>query len=232
MKRRRLVILLAFAMTVGVVWWVFRHELTLDFMITQEARLRRLVTEYPIRSLLVGFIAYVAASLVPGTTGKSVVYGWLFGFWWALVIVNVALTIAAMISFFAIRYVFQEAVHRKFGFMIGRADEALRRDGPSYLVTLRLVHAPYTLTNYVVGATAVHSRTFWWTTQLGLLPGNVVFVLAGAQLPSLQQLARDGPWTLINVPLLVTLSLIALLPIIVRWLINRFSKKPRSTLTK
>ncbi len=218
MKRRRLVILLAFALTLLVVWWVSRQQLTLDSLIAQEARLRRLVLNYPVRSLILGFAIYLAASLVPGTTGKSVVYGWLFGFWWGLAIVNVALTAAALISFFAIRYIFQEAVHRKLGPVIGRVDEALRRDGPSYLVTLRLVHAPYTLTNYVAGATAVRSRTFWWTTQLGLLPGNVVFVLAGAQLPSLQQLARDGPWTLVNLPLLVALSLIALIPIAVRWM--------------
>ncbi|MCH5375256.1 MAG: VTT domain-containing protein [Planctomycetes bacterium] len=225
MNRRRLVILLGFAVILGLAWWVFRRRLSMEFLVTQDAHMRQLVTDYPVRSLAIGFAVYIVASLVPGTAGKSAVYGWLFGLWWGLLIVNFALTVAAIISFFTIRYVFQEAVHRKLGSTIRRVDEALHRDGPSYLLTVRLMHAPYTLTNYVAGATEVDWRTFWWTTQVGLLPGNFVLVLVGARLPSLQHLAREGVWSLVNLPLLIALSLIALIPIAVRWTIRRFSTK-------
>lgn len=205
-----------FALAIGVGCWVFGQEITLDRLVRRESALRQLVHDLPVLSLAIGFLLYVAASLVPGTTGKSIVCGWLFGFWAALLIVNVALTLAAWIAFLAVRYVFYDFIHRRLSSWIRRVDDALRRDGPIYLVTLRLLHAPYSLTNYAVGATAVRARTFWWTTQLGLLPGNIAFVLAGSQLPTLAQLTEQGPWSLVNVPLLVGLSLIALLPVAVR----------------
>jgi uncharacterized membrane protein YdjX (TVP38/TMEM64 family) len=219
--KRRLIILLAIGLTAGVLSWLFQQRLPLAFWITQELRLRQWVTDFPTQSLVIGFVVFVAASLVPGTVGKSVVYGWLFGFWTALLIVNVGLTLGALIVFLAIRYAFGEAVHRRFRTLIERVDEALLRDGPLYLVGLRLMYAPYTLTNYVAGGTAVSTRTFWWTTQLGILPGNIVFVLAGTQLPSLRQLVRDGVWSLIDLPLLVALSLCVLIPVSLRWCLRK-----------
>ncbi len=214
--KRKVWIFLLFALAVGVACWVFGQEVTLDRLVRREGALRQLVHDVPVSSLAVGFFLYFAASLVPGTSGKSIVYGWLFGFWMALLIVNIALTLAALIAFLAVRHVFHDFVHRKLSVWIQRVNDALRRDGPIYLVTLRLLHAPYSLTNYAAGATAVRARTFWWTTQLGLLPGNIAFVLAGSQLPTLEQLTEQGPWSLVNVPLLVGLSLIALVPVAAR----------------
>lgn len=220
--KRRFLGFLALALATAFASWFFREHFTIANLAEQERRLRSLVTEYPVRSRIVGFLLYVAASLVPGTTGKSILYGWLFGFWTGFAIVNLGLTAAAVLVFLAMRLIFQSWVHENFPDLIVRVDEALLRDGPFYLVMLRIVHAPYTLTNYAMGATAVPLRTFWWTTHLGLIPGNVAFVLAGAQIPSLDHILREGVWSLVDIPLWIGLSLAAFFPVAVRWAVRRW----------
>jgi hypothetical protein len=46
-----------------------------------------------------------------------------------------------------------------------------------------------------------------------MLPSNVVFVLAGSQLPTLGRLEDVSPSSLLNLPLLMSLSLIVIMPI-------------------
>jgi uncharacterized membrane protein YdjX (TVP38/TMEM64 family) len=222
MSWRRATVLLGFLLVVGAVYFALRDYLSLAALVAEEERLRTAVGQRPVASWLVGLGVYVAASLIPGTGGKAIIVGWLFGFLSGLMVVNLGLTIAAVVSFLVVRYVFQAAVHRRFGKMIAQIDEALAREGAFYLLTARLLHLPYTLTNYAAAATTVPPHTFWWTTQLGMLPGNVVFVLAGAQMPTLKVLAQQGPWSLINVPLLLSLSLAAFVPMGIRSAVRKW----------
>lgn len=222
MSPRRAAVPLIFAVSIVLVYLAAWRYLSLDMLAEQDERLRDAVAQFPVASWLAGLAIYVIVSLVPGTGGKAMVFGWLFGFLPALIIVNLGLTAAALISFTVVRYVFQSAAHRRFGYLIRRIDDALSREGALYLLTLRLLHMPYTVTNYAAGATTVQSRTFWWTTQMGMLPGNVVFVLAGSRVPSLHQLVREGPIGLINVPLLLSLSLAALAPVFLRSAVRKW----------
>lgn len=220
MNLRRWMLLLLLVV-LGAGWWFFWDRLSLEALFQQESRLRELVETFPITSFIVGMIVYTAASLVPGTGGKAIVFGWLFGFWRGLFIVNVSLSVAAVIAFLTVRYFFYDWVHRRLPRVVTRVDKALQRDGAFYLLMLRLVHAPYTLTNYAAGATDVRTRTFWWTTQLGMLPGNIAVVLTGSQLPTLKQVAREGVWSLIDLPLWIAVTMTALIPVAVRWFIRR-----------
>lgn len=218
--KRRLIALSLFLVMLGLLYAVFHRFASVEEMVAYESRLRGYVDRYPVLSLVGGLIAYVLMSLIPGTGGKAIIAGWLFGFWGGLVVVNVGLTIAALITFYAVRYLFQDIVHERFSGLIRRVDQALQEDGPLYLLTLRLLHAPYTLTNYASGATMVEARTFWWTTQVGMLPGSIVFVLAGSQLPTLQEVIDQHPLRLVNVPMLIAVTLVALLPVGIRWLLR------------
>jgi uncharacterized membrane protein YdjX (TVP38/TMEM64 family) len=102
-------------------------------------------------------------------------------------------------------------------------------DGAFYLLTLRLAHAPFSIMNYAAGAgTDVPLRTFWWTTQFGLLPGNIVFVFAGTRLPDLEVLVKQGPLLLLDGPLIVALAATVFLPWFARKLIRVFSP-PRTS---
>jgi uncharacterized membrane protein YdjX (TVP38/TMEM64 family) len=216
LMRRKPLLLVGFLLLAIAGYAAVRHYLPLETIIEYEARLRSAVDRYPRQSFFTGLIFYTLLSFVPGTTGKSIIFGWLFGFWIAFLQVNLALTAAALGSFFVSRYLFRDAVQSRFGFYIARFDKAIARSGGVYVMSLRMLHAPYTFVNYAMGASSIRWTTFWWSSQLGLLPGNVVFVLAGAQLPSLQTLSRDGVHAAFSPMLIVAFLLMAAFPIAVQ----------------
>jgi len=222
LMKRRFVILVLFLLFFFVVVAFFHEYLTLHKLIEHEEQLRQFVVDHPLVAPITGFVVYVFLSLVPGTAGKSIVYGWLFGFWWALVQVNLGLTISATTIFLFSRYMFRDVIQEKFGYYLLRLNEALRRDGPYLVLMLRLLHAPYTFVNYAMGATPLRTRTFWWTSQLGMLPGNVLFVLAGTQLPTLKQLEREGVHSVFTPTVVISFLALALFPVAVRFVLRRF----------
>ncbi len=79
------------------------------------------------------------------------------------------------------------------GIRARRLDEALERDGAFYLFTLRLVPAlPFFVINLVMGLSALRASTFWWGSQLGMLPGTALYVSAGSVVPDLRTLSEQG----------------------------------------
>ncbi|NND97607.1 MAG: TVP38/TMEM64 family protein [Pirellulaceae bacterium] len=211
--RRRVAIFVLLLAIAATGWWFLSEHVSLDAILEKEAALRHRVQSRPVVATLVGFIAYVLLSLVPGTSGKAIVYGWLFGFWIGLLICCTSLTLAAVVSFLVVRYLLRDVARSRLSAIVNKIDRMLEHDGATYLFTLRLLHAPYTLTNYASGATSVRLRTFTWTTLLGMLPGTVVYVLAGANLPALSTIADDGIWAVLDLRLLMVLSLLGLVPL-------------------
>ena len=43
-----------------------------------------------------------------------------------------------------------------------------------------------------MGLTPIKLKTFWWVSQLGMLPGTLVYIYAGSSVPSLEALAENG----------------------------------------
>jgi len=206
--------------TVGLCF-VFREYLALETLIAREAWLRDAMDSRPVRTVAIAFVVYIVLSLIPGLAGKSVVFGWLLGFWKGLVVVNCGLTIAALTAFLISRHLIRDVVRDKLGWFMIRLRRRMRENDGTFLLTLRLLHAPFSVVNYAVGATDVTTRRFWWTTQLGLLPGNIAFVLAGASLPSLRELQEQGMWSIVNVPLLVGLTVVGFVPLAIRWAVHQ-----------
>jgi uncharacterized membrane protein YdjX (TVP38/TMEM64 family) len=224
MKRKTTLVLLFIAFLVGL-FLAFRRYLPLDWLVEHEQELRSAIRSQAVAAWLIGFVIYIGLSLVPVTSGKSMVFGWLFGFWQAVLMVDCALTAAALMTFCFSRLAIRDVVQSRFRPHLERLNRGLERDGAFYLLLLRMMHAPYTFINYACGATNIRPRTFWWTTQLGLLPGTFVFVFAGTRLPTLRELTRQGPLRLLDPWLLGSLALTALFPILVRWVIAQWRKK-------
>ena len=66
-----------------------RTHATLDVLVAHERQVQHSIQSHPpVVSLLLAFAVFVVASLVPGTAGESLVYGWLFGVVWGVVLVN------------------------------------------------------------------------------------------------------------------------------------------------
>lgn len=229
-SRRRLFVFVIAAILLSTLAWYVNNYVSLEEMADQEIRIRDYISLNPWRSFVVGFGIYLALALVPGTGGKAIVYGWLFGFWQALTIVTVGLTLAAMAIFSLSRYLFQESIESRHTIFVSLMNKHIEKEGAFYLLTLRMAHAPYSIVNPVSGASRVRTWTFFWTTVVGLLPANAIWVYVGIRLPSLRELASRGPSAFLDLPLVGALVACASLPLLIRWLVGRFGISSTETL--
>ena len=212
----RAVLLLAAVCVVGFAVWSFREELNIEALAEREARFRAAFDRQPVMTWLIAFGCYVAVAglSLPGAAAVSVVYGWLFGFWPALLLVSFASTAGATLSFLSSRYLVGNLVQAHFGDRLERFNAAIEREGAFYLLTLRLLpQAPFFIVNLVMGLTKIRVRTFWWVSQIGMLPGTCIFVLAGASAPSLNTVAERGLASILNWKLLMAMTLLGIMPL-------------------
>jgi len=219
--RRKLLTFVVFVTIIVVGWYIARRHFALETIVMYENQLRVALAERPMTSFIVGLLVYVALSFFPPTAGKSLVFGWLFGLWRGVLLANFALTIAAVVMFLVSRYLLHEGLRSRLGATMARLDKAIETDGAYYLFALRMMHAPYTFLNYAMGATSIKTRSFWWATQMGLLPGNVLFTYAGTQLPTLQEIADQGLTSVASPQLIVAFVLVGVFPLAIRWVMRR-----------
>jgi len=221
-NKRKLVAFSIAVILLTTLAWYLNNYVSLDELADQENRLRAAIAANPWRSFVIGFCIYTVLALVPGTGGKAIAYGWLFGFWQAVTIVTVGLTIAAMAIFFLSRYLIRESIERRYTDFLALMNKHLEKEGAFYLVTLRMIHAPFSIVNPVSGASRVQTWIFFWTTVVGLLPANAIWVYVGIRLPSLHELASSGPESFIDLPLIGALVVCGTLPFLIRWLVSQF----------
>jgi uncharacterized membrane protein YdjX (TVP38/TMEM64 family) len=138
------------------------------------------------------FILYVAVTglSIPGAAIMSLVAGALFGVLVGTIIVSFASTLGATLAFLSARFVLRDWVQGKFGERLRAIDEGLEKDGAFYLFTLRLIPVfPFFVINLLMGLTRIKTRTFFWVSQLGMLPATIVFVNAGTQISRIESTA-------------------------------------------
>jgi uncharacterized membrane protein YdjX (TVP38/TMEM64 family) len=223
-RLHRLAIFVVVLLVAATIVYFFRDQLRLDAFAEREAELRSYYAAHPVETLAIAFLAYVAvASLsLPGAAATSVLYGWLFGFWPALVLVSFASTAGATIAFLLSRHLIGDVIQARYGERLARLNAAIERDGAFYLFTLRLIpQVPFFLINVAMGLTRLPMRTFWWVSQVGMLPGTIVYCLAGASAPSLKEIADHGVASLLDWRLLAALALLGVLPLVIRWALKR-----------
>lgn len=222
--RNRLLAMIIVILVIGALGFLTRQFGSMEWLIDHETQLRNLVQRYPWEGWLLGLAIYTAFSLIPGTAGKSVVFGWVFGFWQAVLMVDIGLTIAAIAGFFASRFIIRDAVNARFGGLVLKLDHTLEHDGAFYLLMMRFAHVPYSFVNYAAGATSLSLRTFCWTTALGILPGTMIFVFVGTRIPTLAELSERGVWQLFDPILFGILAATIAFPVLIRWAIRKYRK--------
>ena len=227
--RKKLIILTAVA-TLVVVGYVFSGEaLRLENLAAREAELKQYQQQNPVLVYGAAFAIYVLVTglSLPGATVMSLVIGWYFKLLRGTILVSFASTTGATIAFLLSRYLFRDAIQRKFGDRLTTFNKALDREGSFYLFTLRLIPAvPFFVINVVMGLTRIPTRTFWWVSQLGMLAGTIVYVYAGSQVPDLQTLAEHGVKAVFSPPQLAQITiafvLLGVFPLAVKKLMDRF----------
>ncbi|HUG90541.1 MAG TPA: TVP38/TMEM64 family protein, partial [Planctomycetaceae bacterium] len=221
--RRPLVLAAALAAAAGL-WLAFRDELALEAVAAREQELREYALHYPAAVVASAFALYVAVTAlsVPVATLLTFTLSWFFaqafgetaGFWTALVVISFASASGSTLAFLLSRYLFRGLVERRFGERLRKFDAALKREGAFYLFTLRVWPlVPFFVINLVMGLTPMRARTFWWVSQLGMLPGTAIYTWVGSSLPALSELAEQGVGRLLSWQLVVALVLLGLFPL-------------------
>ncbi len=177
----------------------------------------------------VAFTTYVAVTglSIPGATVLTLAYGWFFGFWRGLLIVSLASTLGATLAFLLARFLLRDAVQSRFGDRLKTFNEALKREGAFYLFTLRLIPlVPFFVLNLVMGLTPIKTLTYWWVSQLGMLPGTALFVYAGSSVPDLATLADKGTSGILTPNVLIAFALLGIFPLAVKHIMRWTGKQP------
>lgn len=204
-------------------YFQYGSKLSLSNLAEYENQLRNYQKQNPVLVYVVALAVYSLATgaSLPGAAALTLVSGWYFGFWRGLVFVSFASTTGATLAFLTSRHVFRASLKQKFSSRLAKFDQALETEGPFYLFTLRLIPAvPFFVINAVMGLTQMPVRTFWWVSQMGMLPGTAVFVYAGSQFPNLKTLSEKGASGILSPGLIAAFVALGLFPLLVRKVMN------------
>ena len=163
----------------------------------------------------------ITGASIPGATVLTLAAGALFGLVWGVVLVSFASALGATIAFVLARYVLRDFVRRRFEKQIVAVDGGIKKDGVFYLLALRLVPIfPFFLINVAMGLTAIPVTTFYWVSQLGMLPGTIVYVNAGTQLSQVKTLADVA-----SPMLLGSFALLGIFPLLAKFALDRIKAR-------
>ena len=226
MNRNRLLLLVA---VVGLVvaWFAIGLDqyLSLDALQDRRADLEEFVTTRQGIAVAAYFVVYVfvTALSIPGAAVMTLLGGALFGVITGTVVVSFASTIGATLAFGFARFLFRDAVESRFAGTIERINAGIDKEGAYYLFTLRLVPIfPFFAINLAMGLTRLRATTFAWVSQLGMLPGTIVYVNAGTQLGRIQD-----PGDILSPALLGSFALLGVFPLLAKKLAAYLTRRKR-----
>src|SRR5262249_25513537 len=144
---------------------------------------RRQLEDNLLLAVVIYFALYVAVAALsrPFATVWTLAGGVLFGRWLGTLVVSFASTAGATLAFLVSRYLLRDFVQRRFGRWLEPINRGVEADGAYYLLTLRLVPAfPFFVVNALMGLTPMRIGTYWWVSQLAMLPATFLYGNAGA----------------------------------------------------
>ena len=216
-------IFLAAAALVAAAGLYFRESLIADAL-EQANRAREWCGSHPLAAPAICIVVFATGNgfSLPPLFVVGVVSGWLFGLWEGLIVASIGSGAGAMMAFVASRYLLRDAIVDRWPHVVQKADRMAARDGVYYVLSLRLVHVfPGWLVNLTAGCTAMRAGTFWLASQLGLLPGTILYVYAGNEFQSLAEFKERGVWSVLTPTKLVVFFALALVPLLLRAVIRR-----------
>lgn len=221
---KKKILIAAFVAIIGL-WFAFDlgQYLTLENAKLQQQALQDTISSQPLLSSLVYFALYISitALSLPGAAIFTLLGAALFGFWWSLLLVSFASTIGATLAFLFSRYLLKDWVQKKFGQKLETINKGIEKDGPFYLFSLRLIPIfPFFLINLLMGLTPLTAGRFYLVSQIGMLPGTMVYLNAGTQLAEIDSLSG-----IVSPSVLVSLALLGLFPLITKHIMNFINKR-------
>jgi len=208
-------------------WAYFQFNLgqyhSLDWVKSQQASLRATYHANPLVTLCVfaSFYIFTTALSLPGATVLTLFAGALFGFVPGLILVSFASTLGASLAFLSSRFLFYQGVQKRFGASLQTFNRGIETEGGLYLFSLRLVPLfPFFLVNLLMGLTPIKARSFYLISQVGMLPGTILYVFAGTELSQIDSLSG-----ILSPGMITAFVGIGLFPLITRKVLNFIKKR-------
>jgi uncharacterized membrane protein YdjX (TVP38/TMEM64 family) len=197
--------------------------LSLDYLKTSQGKFLQLYSQNRlavISAYMAIYIAVTALSL-PGAAVMTLAGGALFGFWAGFVVVSFASTIGATLACFVARFLLRDWVQNRFGGKLSAINTGIEKEGSFYLFSLRLVPIfPFFVINLAMGLTTMKLFTFYWVSQIGMLPGTMVYVNAGKELGQIESLSG-----ILSPGLIISFVILGLFPITAKKLLAFYTRK-------
>ena len=224
---KRLLIVLAGIVAVALFYYFdLKQYLTLSYIKESQEYFQQLYTEHRllvISSYMGIYIAVTALSL-PGAAIMTLAGGGLFGFTVGTIVISFASTIGATVACAVSRYLLRESIQGKFGDKLTAINKGIDEEGAFYLFTVRLIPVfPFFIINLLLGLTKMPILTYFWVSQLGMLPGTMVYVNAGKELAKIDSLGG-----ILSPGLIASFIILGLFPITVKKIMEFYRKKRMS----
>lgn len=178
---------------------------------------------YPLQvAAIYGAIVFAVAALpLPGAEALSIAAGALFGLLEGTIMVALAAGFGACVAFLMGRWWLGSLAKR---YLVGRLEgiaDRLEREGPYYLFALRMIPAvPFFLVNVLIGATSLRLVTFYWITQVAVLPTIIAYVNAGRALGQIKSFSG-----IVSPQVLASFAVIGILPLVTRHVIGAWRRR-------
>ncbi len=205
----------AILLAVGLFFGLGLHEhLTFEAIKTSQTRFQELYHASPLQVVAAFLATYLLVVILnlPGAAVLGLLAGAMFGTMTGTVLVSFASSTGATLACLLSRLFLRDWVRGRFPQAAAKVDHGIESEGAFYLFSLRLIPAiPFFMINLVMGLTAMPLRTFYWVSQVGMLPGTFVYVHAGSELGRLSSAAG-----ILSPRLLAAFALLGLFPLAAR----------------
>ena len=225
LPEKKKIALVGFILLLIVLFFVFNLDQYMRLSFLKESRETfRILYEQHTALVLGGFFLLyvgVTALSLPGAAVMTLAAGALFGFWMGLVLVSFASTTGGTLACIVARYLFRDWAREKLGTWLHKINSGIEREGSFYLFTLRLIPVvPFFLINLGMALTNMRMITFYWVSQVGMLPGTAVYINAGKQLGEISSTSD-----IFSADLIISFVILGIFPLAVKKIVNLIRTK-------
>lgn len=217
-SKRRLIIVFIFIALIIIIQYIgFNTVFSLENIKAKKDYLFNFVQQNYFKSVIAYISFFILCSFlsIPVTIVLNLLAGFLFGAIIGAFYVNIGTTVGGTLSFLVFRYFLGVYIQDRYKDQLKEFNKHIEKEGYNYLLMLQIFPAtPTFLINSLSGLTKLRLWTFVWTTSVGIFPGSLIYTFAGQQLGKIESTKDILSWPIIVS--LILLSLLALLPLVIR----------------
>lgn len=198
----------------NTLWQTARGRLD-DWQQAVEANLAQSVLVFSVLYLL------LVTPPIPLSALFALVGGALFGPWLGTAVLFANAVLSATLAFLAARYLLHDWVQRNLGHRLGRLNDGVARAGGVYLFALRwMPFLPFFAINMGMGLTPIRLGKYVLVSAAAMWPFTLMYAYAGSRFREMRT-PRDA----VSPEVLVAFSLLAVVPIGLRFLVRRVLRR-------